>query len=476
VTRLLPECFRCGAAALLAIALLTAAPPARPAPAPPAAAGPAPAAPRGEARSYSTRREAEPPRYTRPLGGGTVATDDWLDAGLEYRLRSEVRANDFRRPDDRTDTPLLLRGRAFLAVRNRFDPLRFTVEIQDSRQASSDYPDDTRDTNPLEPIQAYGELWFGDGLGAGRPLSLRAGRFAFEVLDRRLIARNEWRNTTNTFQGLRAVLGDARSDWQLDLLAVRPIDRDVSGLDEADPDRSLWGALGEWRRWATVATLAPYWLRLDQAADPAAGRGRRRIHTIGARAFGPAGTTGFDYDLNAAWQTGNDGPANHRSFFGVAELGYTWDVAWRPRLSGLYLQAGGDAEPADNRSGRFERLFGFARPLSASDYFQLENLRAPKLRLELAPARWLRVDAGWSGYRLDSATDRWNNAGLRDPTGASGRDIGQELDARARLSHGRAQLTVGFAHFEPGDFTVATSGRSDPSRFLYLELYLNGLR
>jgi hypothetical protein len=449
-----------------------AAPPAAPAPARPGQV----TAAAGEARSYSTRREADPPRYTRPLGATAAASDDWLDAGLEYRLRYEVRDNDFRRPDDRTDTPLLLRGRAFLAVRNRFDPLRFTVEIQDSRQTGSDYPDDTRDSNQLEPIQAYGELWFGDGLGTGRPLSLRAGRFAFEVLDRRLIARNEWRNTTNTFQGLRAVLGDARSDWTLDLLALRPITRAVSGLDEADPDASLWGALGEWRRWADVTTLAPYWLRLDQAADPAAGRARRRIHTIGARAFGPAGTTGFDYDVNLAWQTGHAGPANHRSFFGVAELGYTWDVAWRPRLSALYLQAGGDADPADNRSGRFERLFGFARPLSASDYFQLENLRAPKLRLEVTPASWLRIDGGWSGYRLDSATDRWNNAGLRDPSGASGRDIGRELDARARISRGRAQLTVGFAHFEPGDFTVATSGRPGPSRFLYLELYLNGLR
>ncbi len=474
MTRLLRSCFSAATAPVLAALLVAVAAPALPA-APGPAAG-ASSTPAREARSYSTRREAEPPRYTRPLGGAGTDAADWLDAGLEYRLRYEVRANDFRRPDDRTDTPLLLRGRAFLAVRNRFDPFRFTVEVQDSRQAGSDFPDDTRDSNHLEPIQAYGELWFGDGLGAGRPLSLRAGRFAFEVLDRRLIARNEWRNTTNTFQGLRAVLGDARSDWQLDLLALRPIDRDVASLDEADPDSTLWGALGEWRRWAALTTLAPYWLRLDQAADPGAGRARRRIHTIGARAFGPAGTTGFDYDFNAAWQTGSAGTANHRSFFGVAELGYTWDVGWRPRLSAQYLQAGGDDAPADNRSGRFERLFGFARPLSASDYFQLENLRAPKLRLELAPADWLRVDAGWSGYRLDSATDRWNNAGLRDPTGASGRDVGRELDARARFTRGRSQLTVGFAHFEPGDFTVATSGRPGPARFLYLELYLNGLR
>jgi hypothetical protein len=257
----------------------------------------------------------------------------------------------------------------------------------------SGFAEDDRDTNELEPIQAYGELYF----AADRPVSLRAGRFAFEVMDRRLIARNEWRNTTNTFQGLRATIGDARSDWQLDLLALQPLQRQLDRLDTRDAERWLLGLVGDWRDGPGTSRLQPYWLLLDQSADPAEGRLARRINTTGLRVFGATGTTGFDYDVNLAWQFGRDGTASHRAFAGVVDGGYTFDSSWQPRLSLQYVWATGDESPTDARSGRFERLFGFARPFSANDYFQFENLRAPKLRIEATPARWLRVDARGCG-------------------------------------------------------------------------------
>lgn len=433
-----------------------------------------------EPRSYGTRPETEPPRYTRPAsqsGLASLATADWLVLGLEYRLRYEFRDSDYRRPVDAVDEPLLLRGRAFALVRDRFDPFRFGIEIQDSRRLNSGFTADDRDVNVLEPIQAWGELYFADALGAGRPASLRAGRFAFELLDRRLVARNEWRNTTNTGQGLRATLGGTRDPWQLELLALQPLERRLHSLDRADTNRWLYGAALDWRYWSGVATLQPYWFLLAQSADPGDGRGPRRIHTTGLRSYATLGTSGFDYDVNAAWQTGSDSDRNHRAFAGVAELGYTWTARWRPRLSAQYVHATGDAQPDDGQSGRFERLFGFQRPFSASDYIQWENLRAPKLRLELSPGRTLRIDAGWSRYDLDSATDRWNAAGLRDASGRSGRRIGTELDARLRFPvGGHVAATIGYAWFSPGDFTTAAGGRDVASNFVYVEAYLNAFR
>jgi hypothetical protein len=453
----------------------------------PGQAGPAPVAeePAGatvtyvEPRSYSTRTEADPPRYTRALGAGMAPGTDagWLTAGLEYRLRYEFRDSDYRRPVDSVDEPLLLRGRAYAYVRNRLDPLRFGIEIQDSRRLNSQFPDDDRDVNVLEPIQAFAELYFAEGLPDGGPISLRAGRFAFELLDRRLVARNEWRNTSNTFQGLRATLGDRQQPWQVELLALQPLERRTHGLDRADGDRWLYGANLDWRPWSAVATLQPYWFLLTQAGDPAAGQGSRRIHTLGLRSYATLGTSGFDYDVNTAWQTGNEGPGNHRAFAGVAELGHTFASAWQPRLSAQYVYATGDADPDAAGSQRFERLFGFQRPFSASDYIQWENLRAPKLRLEFAPVPAVRIDAGVSRYRLDSATDRWNAANLRDPTGQSGRSIGTEVDARVRFPMGRhIAATIGYAWFEPGGFAAATSGRDANSNFLYGELYLTAFR
>ena len=77
------------------------------------------------------------------------------------------------------------------------------VEYQDSRWENSQYPSTNREVNENEPIQMYGELHFKNALGEGQPLYIRGGRMAFELVDRRLIANNEFRNTTNNFQGVR---------------------------------------------------------------------------------------------------------------------------------------------------------------------------------------------------------------------------------------------------------------------------------
>ena len=62
----------------------------------------------------------------------------------------------------------------------------------------------------------YRSLWknaFGkDDLKNNRPLIIRGGRMAFEFLDRRLIASNQWRNTTNNFFGVMSSIGQDKND------------------------------------------------------------------------------------------------------------------------------------------------------------------------------------------------------------------------------------------------------------------------
>jgi len=160
-----------------------------------------------EAGSYASGRESDPPSYV-----GQPAGLDWLDFGLQHRVRYEYHDDDIRRLQvENRDEPLLFRSRVYLGVRSRFDPLRFAVEFQDARRYNSQYPLDNRDVDKMDFIQAFAELRFADTFGTdargnGRPLSIRAGRHAFEVLDRRLIARNEWRNTSNSHEGIRISL------------------------------------------------------------------------------------------------------------------------------------------------------------------------------------------------------------------------------------------------------------------------------
>jgi hypothetical protein len=103
-----------------------------------------------------------------------------------------------------------------------------------------------------------------------------------------------------------------------------------------------------------------------------------------------------------------------------------------------------------------------------------ENIRSPKLRVELTPMKNLRIDFGYSWYWLDSATDRLaaeNNA--RDRTGSSGTSIGHEFDIRARWQiTKKLETTLGYARFLPGGFTERQI-RSGDTDFAYLEVSVN---
>jgi hypothetical protein len=499
-----------------------------------------------ERRSYGTQKETEPPRYVKQLNKtwlkdyDSFADVDWLDIGFEYRARYESRQNDFRRAQENIDDPLLLRSRAYLGLKNILDPFRFAVEVQDSRRNHSDYNDSTdrrlsndpKDIDHADFLQAYLELYFKesifgkDDLGNNRPFWVRGGRLAWEDLDRRLIARNEWRNTTNTFQGIRANIGEKKNDWQLEAFAVQPVQRFANQLDQVDHAQKFYGLVGDWRGWSEYVTIQPYYFYLKQNGNRVEYDGNgtaysdrsvysalrqtqaqidREVNTGGVRVFGVVPGTQWDYDASYSKQwgevqryignlaTGRYINVDHDAYAYTAELGYTFNKhSWKPRFSGSYGVASGDkvsgttaTDTSDNQG--FDRLFGFARPWSNNDYIQMNNIRAAKIRAEFDPKvpflDNVKVDTGFSWYRLDSATDRWaagNN--LQDVTGNAGRDLGKEFDLRVRFPLNQyAALNLGYAHFWAGDFVKTTSrlvagqaNRSDTSNFFYTELTLYG--
>jgi len=491
-----------------------------------------------ERRSYGTQKETEPPRYVKQANKtwlkdyDAFADVDWLDLGLEYRARYEIRDNDFRRNDERVDQPLLLRTRAYVGIKEILDPLRLALEVQDSRRNHSDYTRevDTRDVDQSDVIQGYAELYFKetpfgkDDLGNNRPFWVRAGRLAWESLDRRLIARNEWRNTTNSFQGVRANIGEKKNDWQLEAFAVKPVQRFTTKLDEVDHSQDFYGVIGDWRRWSEYVTLQPYYFLLKQDGDkvkynpdgkeysdrtyftPAQqneAKIDRTVHTAGLRAYGVF-NSGWDYDASYVKQWGDQerflSSINRRITVDNeakaynAEVGYTFKTSWKPRVSASYGVASGDNRPTSGANDRgdnqrFDRLFGFARPWSNNDYIQMENIKTPKVHLEFDPIvpflKNVKVDTSFSWYRLDSASDRWNaGANLQDRSGNSGKDLGKELDMRVRFPINQyASLNIGYAHFWAGDFVKDAvkipTNRNDPNRtdssdFFYTELTVLG--
>ena len=186
-------------------------------------------------RGYRLEPQPDIPPYVRNLGKtyDQFKGIDWLNVGLDSRARFEFRQNDYRPWTDTATSPpssqrklfpnslWLSRTRVYVGIQDILDPFRAVVEFQESRAFNSIYEYQGQEINQTDLISAYGELYFKDAFGKDprgndRPLTVRAGRFHLELLDRRLIAENEFRNTTNNFDGFRIKIGKKDNDWDLD--------------------------------------------------------------------------------------------------------------------------------------------------------------------------------------------------------------------------------------------------------------------
>lgn len=463
--------------------------------------------------SYATNPDSDPPRYVRQLSDiGVEAFKDitWLDIGLESRMRYEHRHNDIRRIEGGNDDPFFLRQRAWIGIKDILDPFRFAVEFQDSRVYNNRFPSTDQERNEYDLLNAYGELHFKKGLGVddrnqNRPIRFRVGRMAYETTDRRFIARNEWRNTTNTFEGFRLNLGREANDWDLDLFGMQPVRRLQTKFDEANDNLWTFGAIATWRKWSDIVTIQPYYMGQKQQGDPNGftntNKLDREIHMPGFRAYGKVSNL-FDFDVSYNHQLGFSGPLRQDAQGYTVEVGRNFDYAWKPRIGLFYGYASGDKNPNDGVDNRFDRFFGFARPWSADHYVIYENLKAPKIRFEFSPTQKLGFEMGYGGYWLASDTDRmfdFLNGNIsntvkdpgfnRDKTGKSGDFAGHSFEGRIRYQPTpRISTILGYTHFTAGEFVKnriaatscatlhkdpCTDQRSGDTDFLYFEVLIS---
>ena len=461
-------------------------------------------------KGYRVEPEPDPPSYVRNLSKTQIEqfrNVDWLDVGLDIRSRYEYRENDYRPSATASgfrlqpDNILLMRTRAYLGIEKVLDPLRFAIEFQDSRSFNSFYPRTNAEVNEFELIQGYAELYFDHALGHNRPLQIRAGRQHLELLDRRLIGNNQFRNTTNNFEGFRVRLGNKQNDWDLDTFALQPVDRLKYDFDQPDEDTWLYGGVLSLKQWSEFITIQPYFLGKKVDGDPyntivSDRKNDMDIYAPGLRVYGLFGDSGFDFDADMNKQFGRFGTTRtiagksvqyqlqHDAIAYSLELGYTFDHEWKPRLSAYYGYGSGDKDPNRNLTSgsneRFDAFYGFNQPWSRNDYFSWDNIHAPKLRLEFTPYKDIRIDTGYNAYWLVSETDSWNRANLRDLNGKSGNFLGHEFDIRLRHRfNAYADWSVSYARFEAGNFTESVSARTtgaqgtEASNFFYFEVSLN---
>jgi hypothetical protein len=374
----------------------------------------------------------------------------WLDLAIEQRTRFELLEDPFRPGEPDTQTQFPLRTRLRVGVDGP-GPLRFLVEIQDSR-TYSDGPLDYTDTeiDKIDVLQLFVSATARDLLGSGLRADLHVGRMTLDVASRRLVARNRFRNTTNSFDGIHLQLGDGEA-WRVRAFFTWPVVREENYMDDnVSWKKKFWGVAYEDKRIAWL-NLDAYYLGLrDKQSD-------LEHHTFGLRGVRPQQAKQVDYELELMGQFGDTNGLDFSAVGAHAEVGYTLDLPWSPRLAGVFDYASGTSNPDGNESHTFDYLFGARRwDLDVTGIFgpfRRSNILSPGATLIVSPIPKVKLTTRFRYWELAKARDKFVGTGLQDPTGAAGRHLGEDVEMYVKwLPTPWLELQTGWDHWFKGSY------------------------
>jgi hypothetical protein len=393
----------------------------------------------------------------------------WLDLAVDQRTRFEFLEGPFRpgEPDKQSQFPLRTRLRVGI---DGPGPLRFLAELQDAR-VYGDGPDDFTLLNidKLDVLQLFVSAKTLDLLGTGLRADVHVGRLTMDFGSRRLVARNRFRNITNSFDGIHLQVGDGKA-WRARAFLTRPVALDEGYFDnESSAKRRFWGLAYEDARNAWLKLDAYYFGLNNRTLDV-------EFHTLGLRGSRPARPGQFDYELELIGQFGDWSGRDHSAFAGHAEVGYTLDLPWSPRLVGQFDYASGTADPSGDETHTFVFLYGARRfDLVATGIhgpFRRSNILSPGVRLIVSPHPKVQAGLKIRYWELARARDRFVGTGLQDPTGASGRNLGTDIELRVRWSPTPwLAVDAGYEHWFKGSYLdrVPNTSSTRDSDYVYLQ-------
>jgi len=149
-----------------------------------------------------------------------------------------------------------------------------------------------------------------------------------------------------------------------------------------------------------------------------------------------------------------------------------WAVAARytyrpdPKLSLAVEGAAASGGSNPNRSFTFENALASNHPIyGLMDMQSWKNTQILSLYATYKPSASWTVDLGYHRFGLRDAADAWYgssgtvNGGLVDPTGRSGREVGQELDLQVAYNPtAKLGFLAGVSTFNPGRFVRSIRG------------------
>ncbi len=426
-------------------------------------------------------------------------TPDWLTFSGSHRVRYETLNNQFRPGLTGSDQALVLR--TLFRADLDFGAVGFVGELEDSRGWLMDNGSAISSSmiNPVELLQGYARLRFGDLVSGGSKTEIQVGRWTRDVGSGRLLGRHNFRNTIDSYTGVNF-------DWKGEsgrelflfwALPVTKLPSDAPSLldneikfDEQHFNLQFWAAFYNEPRALLGGNLEFHLFGLNEDDDAGLRETRNRnLYTPGTRWVRAPKAGAWDWEIENGVQFGRSrattNPADitdldvfaHYHHF---EVGYTFEAPWSPHLLLEYDFFSGDKDPADGKVNRFDPLFGPRRfDLGPSDFYGpivRANLNSPGMRLEVKPNK--RTD-GFVFYRaiwLDEARDAFGQGNIRDATAASGKFAGQQIEGRVRywVVPQNVRLDVGGAIFFNGDFienAPNATGLGDTT-FFYADLEL----
>ena len=390
------------------------------------------------------------------------------------RVRYEFLADRYARGFDGSDRIVQTQLRA--GLRAGAGPFSLRLEALDGGNFMPG-PDSEAGPEPrtsAELINAFASL----SLASGK-LRVDAGRFTFDLGSRRLIAESGTSNFPARFEGARAIWTPVQS-LVFTAFETRVGRRDLQTVIGANPlparpDQGLRGLHAAWTPTGSPVEGQAYWIQLREP-------GARHLATHGLRVWRAPHPGRLDADIEVMLQSGRAVSASQRvpvRAYGLdVQAGYTFDQPWRTRLAAHYIFASGNDAADEGRIGRFNPLFGsrsstFGGGGALFGPLDRENIAAAGLSADARREAW-RITLRYFNVRLASASDRWRRADLHDPSGASGRAIGDLADLRLDREwlDGRLRARLGAAVLYKDRFARTAPGApgSRVSAGLYAEM------
>lgn len=309
----------------------------------------------------------------------------------------------------------------------------------------------------------------------GHPVFVRAGRQELQFGSQRLISALDWANTRRTFDGVRAFRTGEKWDWSAFYTQFVPAV--ANQFDRPDEHQDFAGSWLTYRPRAGQS-LDFYYLFLQNTnavVQQGIVRAPADIHTVGTRWAGDR--DGFLWDYESMLQLGDQQGADLVAGAASAGMGRHLADWWGTPSAWIYYDyASGDTSPNQGQFTTFNQLYPFGHYyLGWLDQVGRQNIQDLNAHLNFYPAPWVTVLLQYHHFWLASPTDAlYNPAGTairRDPTGAAGRNVGDELDVVVNFHTSRyADVLLGYSKLYGGGFLERTAGpnQAADSEFFHL--------